>query len=239
MDFCGKVAIVTGATSGIGEETARQLMAKGAQVLAVGRSAEKGAELEKLGAKFYACDLSDPEQIADLCARIARDYPKVDILINNAGMSVDGTVETLALEQWEKIFALNVTSIFLMSKYILPLMRKNGYGRIVNIGSTAGTVGACGLHAYSATKGAVIQLSKSMAAEYAKENILVNCVCPGGTLTPLMEGIGGLDEFAKLFPIGRLGQPEEIARVIVFLASDEASFTVGSTVMVDGGFTCV
>ena len=239
MDFCGKVAIVTGATSGIGEETARQLMSKGAQVLAVGRSAEKGAELEKRGAKFYACDLSDPEQIAALCAQIARDYPKVDILINNAGMSVDGTVETLALEQWEKIFALNVTSIFLMSKYILPLMRKNGYGRIVNIGSTAGTVGAWGLHAYSATKGAVIQLSKSMAAEYAKENILVNCVCPGGTLTPLMEGIGGLDEFAKLFPIGRLGQPEEIARVIVFLASDEASFTVGSTVMVDGGFTCV
>mgnify|MGYP002582574620 FL=1 len=239
MDFCGKVAIVTGATSGIGEETARQLMAKGAQVLAVGRSAEKGAELEKLGAKFYACDLSDPEQIEALCARIARDYPKVDILINNAGMSVDGTVETLALEQWEKIFALNVTSIFLMSKYILPLMRKNGYGRIVNIGSTAGTVGAWGLHAYSATKGAGSQLSKSMAAEYAKENILVNCVCPGGTLTPLMEGIGGLDEFAKLFPIGRLGQPEEIARVIVFLASDEASFTVGSTVLVDGGFTCV
>ena len=96
MDFCGKVAIVTGATSGIGEETARQLMAEGAQVLAVGRSAEKGAELEKLGAKFYACDLSDPEQIEALCARIARDYPKVDILINNAGMSVDGTVETLA-----------------------------------------------------------------------------------------------------------------------------------------------
>ena len=93
MDFCGKVAIVTGATSGIGEETARQLMAKGAQVLAVGRSAEKGAELEKRGAKFYACDLSNPEQIAALCARIARDYPKVDILINNAGMSVDGTVE--------------------------------------------------------------------------------------------------------------------------------------------------
>ena len=155
-------------------------------MLAVGRSAEKGAELEKLGAKFYACDLSDPEQIEALCARIARDYPKVDILINNAGMSVDGTVETLALEQWEKIFALNVTSIFLMSKYILPLMRENGYGRIVNIGSTAGTVGAWGLHAYSATKGAVIQLSKSMAAEYAKENILVNCVCPGGTLTPLI-----------------------------------------------------
>lgn len=167
MDFCGKVAIVTGATSGIGEETARQLMAKGAQVLAVGRSAEKGAELEKLGAKFYACDLSNPEQIEDLCAQVAGDYPKVDILINNAGMSVDGTVETLTLEQWEKIFALNVTSIFLMSKYILPLMRKNGYGRIVNIGSTAGTVGAWGLHAYSATKGAVIQLSKSMAAEYA------------------------------------------------------------------------
>ena len=148
-------------------------------------------------------------------------------------------METLTPEDWGQIFALNVTGVFLMSKYIIPLMRANGYGRIVNIGSTAGTVGACGLHAYAATKGAVVQLSKSMAAEYARENILVNCVCPGGTITPLMTGIGGLDEFSKLFPIGRLAQPEEIARVIVFLASDEASFTVGSTVLVDGGFTCV
>ena len=219
MDFHGRIAIVTGATSGIGEETARQLVEKGASVLAIGRNPQKGLELEALGScKFYPCDLSDPARIQAVCSRIAADYPKVDILVNNAGMSVDGTVETLSLESWENIFALNVTSVFLMSKYIVPLMRANGYGRIVNIGSTAGTVGAWNLHAYSATKGAVVQLSRSMA---------------------LMEGIGGLEEFAKLFPIGRLAQPEEIARVVVFLSSEEASFMVGSTVLVDGGFTCV
>lgn len=240
MDFHGRTAIVTGATSGIGEETTRQLLEKGATVLAIGRNPQKGGELEALGrCKFYPCNLSDPAQIEAVCGRIAADDPKVDILVNNAGMSVDGTVETLSLESWEKIFALNVTSVFLMCKYIVPLMRANGYGRIVNIGSTAGIVGAWNLHAYSATKGAVVQLSRSMAAEYAGENILVNCVCPGGTLTPLMEGIGGLDEFAKLFPIGRLARPEEIARVIVFLSSEEASFMAGSTVLVDGGFTCV
>lgn len=240
MDFNGRFAIVTGATSGIGEAAAKKLLAQGAEVLAIGRSQERGQALEAHGnCRFYRCDLSVPSQVQAVCDKIAADHPKVDILINNAGMSVDGTVETLTLEDWEKIFSLNVTSMFLMSKYIIPLMRANGYGRIVNIGSTAGTVGAWGLHAYSATKGAVIQLSKSMAAEYARENILVNCVCPGGTLTPLMEGIGGLDEFAKLFPIGRLAQPEEIANAIVFLASEEASFMAGSTVLVDGGFTCV
>ena len=116
MDFCGKVAIVTGATSGIGEETARQLMAKGAQVLAVGRSVEKGAELEKQGAKFYACDLSDPAQIEDLCAQVAGDYPKVDILINNAGMQVRGRAEEIALGDWDRLMELNVTALFEMSR---------------------------------------------------------------------------------------------------------------------------
>lgn len=242
MDFKNRIAVVTGATSGIGESTARKLLELGATVLAVGRNAEKGAVLaEHPNCRFYACDLSDADQIRILCDKIASVYPKLDILVNNAGMSLDGTVETIALSEWKKIFALNVDSIFLMSKYLIPLMRANGYGRIVNIASTAGAVGAWGLHAYSATKGAVIQLTKSMACEYAKENILVNAVAPGGTLTPLMAGIGDgdLEEFAKLFPIGRLAQPEEIANTIVYVASDEASFMSGSIVMVDGGFTCV
>ena len=242
MNFENRIAIVTGGTSGIGESTVRLLIEKGATVLVLGRNAEKGQQLESLGnCKFYSCDVSVPTSIESVCKKSLEEYPTIDILVNNAGMSLDGTVESLSLEEWNRIFAVNVTSIYLMSKYIVPAMRKKGYGRIVNIGSTAGTVGAWGLHAYSATKGAVIQLSKSMAAEYAKEGILVNCLCPGGTMTPLMEGIGAndLDDFAKLFPIGRLAQPEEIAPVIVFLASEEASFMAGSTVLVDGGFTCI
>lgn len=242
MNFEHRIAIVTGATSGIGESTTKKLLEMGATVIAVGRNPERGKVLEEHpNCHFYPCDLSDASAIETLCQKIAAVYPTVDILINNAGMSVDGTVETIALDDWKKIFALNVDSIFLMSKYIIPLMRKNRYGRIVNIASTAGVVGAWNLHAYSATKGAVIQLTKSMACEYAKENIMVNAIAPGGTLTPLMAGIGDGDlaSFASLFPIGRLGQPEEIANAIIFAASEESSFMSGSVIMVDGGFTCV
>lgn len=239
----GKVAVITGGTSGIGRCTAEKLLEQGATVLVLGRSRERGAEMEQLeNCHFYPCDMACPEQIAETCSTILRDYPEIDILVNNAGMSIDGTVETLTLEEWERIFTVNVTSVYLMSKYLIPAIRRRGGGRIINIASTAGTVGAPGLDAYAATKGAVLQLTRSMAADYAEEGILVNAVCPGGTLTPLMRGIeanGSLEEFASLFPIKRLAQPEEIASMIVFLASDASSFMAGSTVLVDGGFTCV
>ena len=243
MEMSGKVAVITGGTSGIGRSTAEKLLERGATVLVLGRSRERGAEMEQLGnCHFYPCDMACPEEIAETCDAILRDYPEIDILVNNAGMSIDGTVETLSLEEWNQIFAVNVTSVYLMSKYLIPAIRKRGGGRIINIASTAGTVGAPGLDAYASTKGAVIQLTRSMAADYAAEGILVNTVCPGGTLTPLMCGIeanGSLDDFASLFPIKRLAQPEEIAAMIVFLASDAASFMAGSTVLVDGGFTCI
>nr|WP_243152360.1 SDR family oxidoreductase [Pseudoflavonifractor sp. 524-17] len=243
MNFQGKTAVVTGGTSGIGESAARKLLEQGARVLVLGRNEEKGRALEALGnCRFLPCDVSDPQSIENACGQILADCPAPHILVNSAGMSLDGTVETLTLEQWNRIFAVNVTSVFLMCKHLIPAMRKNGYGRIVNIASTAGTVGAPGLESYAATKGAVIQLSRSMAASCAKDGVLINTVCPGGTLTPMMYSIeanGSLKEFASLFPLGRLAQPEEIANAIVFLASDEASFMVGSTVLVDGGFTCI
>ena len=242
MEFKNKIAVVTGATSGIGETTARMLLEKGAHVLGLGRNREKGRELEKTeGFTFYAADFCDSAQIEKACRQILREYPRIDILVNSAGISTEGTVESLSLDQWEESFQVNVTGTFLMCKHMVPAMRQNGYGRIINIASTAGTVGAPTLHVYSSTKGAVIQLSKSMAATYAKENILVNCVCPGGTLTPMMLNMDqqNADEFAKLFPIKRLARPDEIANVILFLASDKATFMVGSIVLVDGGFTCV
>lgn len=241
MRFANKVAVVTGATSGIGEATALRLMSEGAKVIAIGRNIDKGKELESKGdCKFYAADFTKPEEIESVCAKIAEEIGWVNILVNSAGLSVGGTIEELTLAQWNEIFMVNVTATFLMSKYLLPLIRKQGGGRIVNIGSTAGTVGAWGLHAYSSTKGAVIQLSKSMACEYAKEGIMVNCVCPGGTKTPMMgDDQAFLDEFAQLFPIQRLADPSEIANVIAFAASDEASFMSGSVILVDGGFTCI
>lgn len=240
MQFQNKVAVVTGATSGIGESAARMLLEQGATVLGLGRSEAKGRALEALGKfTFYPCDFCDSAQVERVCARITAEHPKIDILINSAGISVEGTVESLTLADWERSFRVNVTGTFLMCKHVVPLMRAAGYGRIVNLGSTAGTVGAPTLHTYSASKGAVIQLSKSMAASYAGENVLVNCVCPGGTRTPMLMDMEQQDAeaFASLFPIGRLAQPEEIARVILFLCSDEASFMAGSAVLVDGGFT--
>ena len=241
MRFANKVAVVTGATSGIGEATALRLMSEGAKVIAIGRNIDKGKELESKGdCKFYAADFTKPEEIESVCDKIAEEIGWVNILVNSAGLSVGGTIEELTLAQWNEIFMVNVTATFLMSKYLLPLIRKQRGGRIVNIGSTAGTVGAWGLHAYSSTKGAVIQLSKSMACEYAKEGIMVNCVCPGGTKTPMMgDDQAFLDEFAQLFPIQRLADPSEIANVIAFAASDEASFMSGSVILVDGGFTCI
>ena len=241
MRFANKVAVVTGATSGIGEATALRLMNEGAKVIAIGRNTEKGKELESRGnCKFYAADFTKAQEIEAVCAKIAEEVGQVNVLVNSAGVSIGGTVEELSLEQWNEIFMVNVTATFLMGKYMLPLIRAQGGGHIVNIGSTAGTVGAWGLHAYSSTKGAVIQLSKSMACEYAKENIMVNCVCPGGTRTPMMGNDEAfLDEFAQLFPIKRLGDPAEVANVIAFVASDEASFMSGSVILVDGGFTCI
>lgn len=240
MGFADKLAVVTGATSGIGEACARLLLAQGATVLGLGRNAAKGAELEALGGfRFYACDFGDSAQVEAACTRITEAYDKIDILINSAGISVEGTVESLTLADWEYSFRVNVTGTFLMCKHLVPVMRRAGYGRIVNLGSTAGTVGAPTLHTYSASKGAIIQLTKSMAATYARENVLVNCVCPGATLTPMMLNMEQQDAeaFTSLFPIGRMAQPEEIARVILFLCGDEASFMAGSAVLVDGGFT--
>lgn len=240
MGFADKLAVVTGATSGIGEACVRLLLAQGATVLGLGRNAAKGAELEALGGfRFYACDFGDSAQVEAACTRITEAYDKIDILINSAGISVEGTVESLTLADWEYSFRVNVTGTFLMCKHLVPVMRRAGYGRIVNLGSTAGTVGAPTLHTYSASKGAIIQLTKSMAATYARENVLVNCVCPGATLTPMMLNMEQQDAeaFTSLFPIGRMAQPEEIARVILFLCGDEASFMAGSAVLVDGGFT--
>lgn len=242
MSFKGKIAVVTGATSGIGEITARMLLEKGATVLGLGRNEAKGRELEKLeGFHFYRCDFTDCAQVEATCRRITEEYPVVHILVNSAGISVEGTVESLSLEDWERSFRVNVTGTFLMCKYMVPLMRKEKYGRIVNIGSTAGTVGAPTLHTYSSSKGAIILLTKSMAATYASENILVNCVCPGGTRTPMMLNMEQQDAeaFAQLFPIKRLAEPEEIGKVVVFLCGDDATFMVGSSVLVDGGFTCI
>ena len=249
MNLENKIAIITGATSGIGWSTALVFAKAGAQVVATGRDFSRGEsllnEMNRLSNKehlFVQADVTDHGEIKKVIDSTVKKYGTFNILINNAGIAQQGTIETMTVEEWDKVFNVNVRSIFLFSKYSVPVMRQNGGGSIVNISSTAGVVGAYNLHAYSASKGAVIQLTKSMAADYGKDRIRVNALCPGGTLTKMMEdleGQEGLKKFAELFPLKRLAQPEEIAQTALFLASDQASFITGAVVLADGGFTAV
>ena len=221
MDFCGKVAIVTGATSGIGEETARQLMAKGAQVLAVGRSAEKGAELEKLGAKFYACDLSDPEQIEALCARIARDYPKVDILINNAGTQNGNDID------------VNLKGTISITEHygIHPDIYS-----IVMIGSASGHTGS-EFPEYAASKGGVLAYAKNVAMRVAPYQATCNSLDFGGVMTelnrPVMEDKKLWEQIMDLTPLKRWMTVEEAAEWIYFI-SVKNRFCTGQNILIDG-----
>ncbi len=242
-----KVVLITGGTSGIGEATALLCAEHGAKVLLLGRNQEKGASIVKLiedvggKAKFFACDVGSLEEIHRVTEIIDREFAVVDVLINSAGIAPGGTIETLSYELWDEIFNVNVRGTFAFCKWVVPKMRAHGQGNIINVASTCGSVGANGLHGYSSSKGAVTLLTKSMAADYSKENIRVNCLSPGATLTPMMDELGaeGLQEFAKMIPAQRMANPEEIAKVALFLASDDSSFIFGANIMADGGFTAI
>ena len=243
----GKIAVVTGATSGIGEATAIRMAEEGASIALVGRCGERGDaltdKLKQIGAeaRFYCCDVSSLEEIDKTTTAIASDFGGIDILFNSAGIATAGRIEDLSYEDWDYIFDVNVRATFAFCKWAVPVMRSRGGGNIINVASTAGTVGANGLHAYSSSKGAVVLLSRSMAADYSEENIRVNCLCPGATITPMMDGLGeeGLQEFVKLIPAKRMAESVEIANTAVFLASEDSSFMYGATLIADGGFTAI
>jgi len=244
----GKVAIVTAGGSGIGAATARRFAREKASVVVADlsgtrASAVAGAIAQEGGnAQWLKMDASDPEGVR-AAIRLAMDnWGRLDVMFNNAGMGTVETLEAMALETWNRTLAVTLTSAFLGIKYSLPIMREQGGGSIVNTASISGTAGDYGMSAYNAAKAGVINLARGAALENAKYGIRINCVCPGAINTRVSQVLGGNDVegFKRRLaqnPVGRIGEPEEIANAVCFLASDEASFITGATIVVDGGLT--
>ena len=240
----GKTALVTGGAQGIGFAGASLFAAEGARVFIADINEEKGkAAAGEIGATFLRCDVS---KAADAKAAVAACGP-LDILYNNAGIywaGHDARLTDVSEDDWDRVIAVNLRSVFLFSKYALLGGMMDRGGSIVNTGSSAGMIGIPDCDAYTATKGAIVQLTKSMAAEYGRYGVRVNCICPAAIMTPMMRQSNpensSFDEerFLKLrTPLRRYGTPEEIARVALFLASDESSYLNGAIIAADGGIT--
>ncbi|UTR10539.1 glucose 1-dehydrogenase [Evansella sp. LMS18] len=245
MRLEGKVAVITGGASGIGEYTARAMVEEGAKVVVSDMNDDLGntlvEDLNKNGqnAVYVHADVTSEADAEKMINTAVTEFGKIDILFNNAGIGALGASEDLPLEEWRKVIAVNLDGVFLTAKHAIKAMQKNGGGNIINNASILGHVGQAQTASYTAAKGGVVNMTRALAVEFAQQNIRVNAVCPGYIETPLLSQ---LDEDMKnhlvsLHPIGRLGRPEEVAKAVVFLASDDASFVTGANLLVDGGYT--
>jgi NAD(P)-dependent dehydrogenase (short-subunit alcohol dehydrogenase family) len=251
----GKVAVITGATSGIGKATALLFAEEGASVVFTGRRQKLGKELEDRirsaggNCEYIRADHTVAADCGETVETALRSYGRIDILFNNAGIVTTGTAESTSERTWNRTFAINVMALWRMCKLVLPHMRTQGGGVIVNNGSDWSVVADRDYFPYIASKGTVGMMTKAMALDYADDNIRVNAVCPGDTLVESWLESGDFSgsapeeveacmrEAAAYIPMGRYGKPEEIARAVLFLASDDSSFMTGHLLLVDGGTT--
>lgn len=250
MRFRGKVALITGGTEGMGYVAAEQFLREGARVCVTGRSEDKGRRaleaLSKLGeAHFVRGDVSVSEDARRMVQETIGRFGRLDVLFNNAGVYIEKSAEDMTEEEWDRLMDVNVKGTFLVTKFAVPHMKRQGGGAIINNSSDAGIIGNRNCPAYCASKGAITVMTKAMALDYAGSGIRVNCVNPGTIDTPMLERevVASGDPKAYMertvaeSPMGRIGRAEEVARAVLFLASDESSFVTGASLSVDGGVT--
>jgi len=244
--FENKVAIITGGSFGIGQATAIAFAKRGAKVVIADwiDDGETLRQVKALGgeALFIKCDVSNSREVKELIDQTIKNFGRLDYAVNNAGIEGQtGSTHECAEENWDKTIAVNLKGVWLCMKHEIPHILKQAKGAIVNIASIAGLVGFPGLPAYVSSKHAVVGLTKTAALEYAKQGIRINAVCPGVIKTPMIDRTTGKDKtveksFENMEPVGRMGQPEEVAEAIVWLCSDGSSFVTGHAMAVDGGW---
>jgi NAD(P)-dependent dehydrogenase (short-subunit alcohol dehydrogenase family) len=253
FDLRQKIAIVTGAGSGIGAAVSKLFAARGAHVAALDldRSAAETttAAIRQAGGSgsAYQCNVADASSVDAVFQQLASEHPRLDILVNNAGISHIGTIEQTVAEDFDRLFGVNVRGVYLCARAVIPGMLRQGRGVILNMASIAALVGLPERFAYSMTKGAVVTMTRSIAVDYVKRGIRCNCICPARIHTPFVDGYLAahypgrekemFETLSATQPIGRMGTPEEVAQLALYLCSDEAGFVTGQAYAIDGGVT--